>query len=164
MGSQLGSQEPWMQMASLSPAGSDAEILYDVAPQIDLNVDWIQIQNMPAKKVDSAKEYLKAQRGSNLDAQLQIKYFDLLTLNRKQFFAANIIQQNMDSQTLKIIMGGLGTRESIVFKSMRKIMNETVQNSTSVLRLCTTGTAAFVISGSTCHFFWVYQFIFLSTI
>ena len=99
MGSQLGSQEPWMQMASLSPAGSDAEILYDVAPQIDLNVDWIQIQNMPAKKVDSAKEYLKTQRGSNLDAQLQMEDVDRSTFNLEQHFRSNVIQQTMDSHT-----------------------------------------------------------------
>ena len=57
----------------------------------------------------------------------------------------------MDSQPLMIIMEGPGTRKSTVVKAVTKIVNETVQNSTSVLRLGTNGTAAFVISDATSH-------------
>ena len=74
-----------------------------------------------------------------------------MTLNREQRFAENIIQQNMDIQTLMIIMGGPGTGKSTVVKAVMNIVDETVQNSTSVLRIGTTGNDVFVISRATCH-------------
>ena len=57
----------------------------------------------------------------------------------------------MESQTLMIIMGGPGTGKSIKVKATTKILNETVQNSTLVICLGTTGAANFVKSGATCH-------------
>ena len=57
----------------------------------------------------------------------------------------------MDSQTVIILMGGTGTGKSIVVKSVAKIVNETVQNSMPVIRVGTTGTDSFVISGDTCN-------------
>ena len=140
-----------LSVAYLSPKGSDAEILYNMAPWLDFNVDWLQIKNTPAKKFDSAKEYLRGKQGSNFDAQHKIKDVDLLNLNREQLFAANIMEQNMDSQILMIIMGGPGTGKSTAVKSVTKIVNETVQISMPVIRLGTTGTDYFVISGDTCN-------------
>ena len=58
----------------------------------------------------------------------------------------------MDSKTLMIIMGGTGIGKGAVVKAVTKIMNETVQHITSVLRFGTTGTADFVISGATFHY------------
>ena len=58
----------------------------------------------------------------------------------------------MDSQTVMILMGGTGTGKSIVVKSVTKIVNETVQNSMPVIRVGTTGTDSFVISGDTCNY------------
>ena len=57
----------------------------------------------------------------------------------------------MESQTLMIILGGPGTGKSTVVKATTNIVNETVKNSTLVIRLGTTGTADFVISSVTCH-------------
>ena len=57
----------------------------------------------------------------------------------------------MDIQTVMIIMGGTGTRKSKVVKSVTNIVNETVQNSTPVIRLGITGTDSFVISDYTFH-------------
>ena len=48
-----------MKMADFASTGSDAKIPDDMAPWLDLNVDWIQIRNTPAKKVHSMKEDLK---------------------------------------------------------------------------------------------------------
>ena len=101
-----------------------------MAPQMDLNVDWLQIRETQAKKVDSIKEYLKRQWDSNLYVQCQIEDVDLSNLNREQLFASNIIHQNMDSQTPIIIMGGTGTGKSTVVKAVTNIMNEIVQNIT----------------------------------
>ena len=140
-------------MAGLAPTRSDAEIPDNMTPQMDLNVDWIQIRKTPAGKVDIAKEDLRMQRGSNLNTQHQIKDFDLYTLNREQLFVANIIQQDMDSQTFIIIVGGPGTKKSAVVKAVTNILNENIQNSMSVLCLGTIGTDAFLISGATCHYF-----------
>ena len=57
----------------------------------------------------------------------------------------------MDSQTVIILMGGTGIGKNIVVKSVAKIVNETVQNSMPVIRVGTTGTDSFVISGDTCN-------------
>ena len=57
----------------------------------------------------------------------------------------------MDSQTVMILMGGPGTGKSTVVKSVTNIVNETVQNSMPLIRIGTTGTDSFVISGDTCH-------------
>ena len=51
----------------------------------------------------------------------------------------------MYTQTLLIIMGGPGTGKIVLIKAEMKILNGTVTNITSVLRLCTTGTVIFVI-------------------
>ena len=138
-------------MVGLEPTLSDAEIPDNMTPQLDLNVDYQLIWKTPAKNVDSTKEDLNRKRRSNLDAQLQFKDVDLSTLNQYQWFAANTIQKNMDSQTLIIFMEGPGTGKSAVVKAMTNIVNETVQNITSVIRLGTTGTASFVISGVNYH-------------
>ena len=98
-----------MQIAGLAPTGSYSEITYNMAPRMDLNIDWLQILKTPAEKVDSANWYLKIQQDSNLNSQRQIKDVDLSTLNQDQLFSANAIQQNMYSQTLMIIMRGPGT-------------------------------------------------------
>ena len=57
----------------------------------------------------------------------------------------------MEGQTLMIIIGGTDTGKIILVKLVTKIVNETVQNITPVIRLGTTKTAAFLISGDTCH-------------
>ena len=49
-------------------------------------------------------------------------------------------------------MGGTGTGKSRVVKAVTNIMNETVQNITSVIHLGRTGTAAFLITGTTCNY------------
>ena len=90
--------------------------------------------------------------GYSINAQRQIEDIDILNLNQEQRFAANIIHQNMYSKILIIIMGELGTRKSAAFKAVTKILYDAVQNITSVIRLGTTGIAAFVISGATCHY------------
>ena len=57
----------------------------------------------------------------------------------------------MDSQTVMILMGVTGTGKIIVVKYVTKIVNETVQSSMPVIRVGTTGTDSFVISGDTCN-------------
>ena len=86
-------------MEGLAPSGSDAEIIDDMALQLDLNVDWSQIRKMLAKKVDSKKGDSRGQRGSNLDAQRQMEDVDRSTFNLEQHFRSNVIQQTMDSHT-----------------------------------------------------------------
>ena len=49
-------------------------------------------------------------------------------------------------------MGGPDTGKITEVKVVTKIMNESVQNSTSVLNLGTTRTDPFVISGDTYHY------------
>ena len=138
-----------MKMADFASTGSDAKIPDDMAPWLDLNVDWIQIRNTPAKKVHSMKEDLKRQRGSRLCAQRQIEHVDLLDLNGEKRFAANIKHQNMGSQKVMIIVGVPGTRKSTVVKAVTNILNETVENSTSVVHVGMAGTVDIVISGAT---------------
>ena len=104
------------------------------------------------KKQHIPKEYLNRQQGYKLNAQCKIEDVDLSTLNQDQNFVANIMHQNMDSQTLMIIMGVPGTGKSIVVKAVTNTLNKTVQNSTLVLCLGTTGTADFVMYGATCHY------------
>ena len=79
------------KMSVLSPTGSDAEIPDDMAPQLDFNVDWLQIRKNPAAKIWYHKIIFKGQQGSNLGAQRQIEDVDLLNLNQEQRFAANMI-------------------------------------------------------------------------
>ena len=105
----------------------------------------------PSEKVDGAKEDLRGHQGSNFYEERQIKDVDPSNLNQGQRFAANIIQQNINSQTLMIIMGGPGTGKITVVKAVTEIVNETVQNIPSVIRLGTTGTAEFVVYDSTFH-------------
>ena len=51
-----------------------------------------------------------------------------------------------------IITGGPGTGKSTVVKGITKVVNNmTYRAESAVLRMGTTGTAAFVISGATCH-------------
>ena len=38
------------------PMGSDAEIIDNMDPGLDLNVDWLQIRKTPAKKINISQK------------------------------------------------------------------------------------------------------------
>ena len=153
VGAEISDQSLWMQMAGMAPQTSDAAIPQDLAPRLDPNIDWVAIRVTPPELAESAGEDLNMKRSACPNAQREIGDIDMEILNDEQSFAVAIVSHKIrcNERLLMTITGGPGTGKSTVIKGITKAVNSIIGNETAVLRMGTTGTAAFVISGATCH-------------
>ena len=132
---------------------NDVVQIDNLAPPIDLNIHWLQLQKTPNQMVLIAKTHLKDQKDNNADGQREIQSLPFELLNIEQHFTVNIVrhvlEHTIDQQLLMFVIGCPGTSKRTVIGSISRVVNDVAPDST--LRLGTTGTAAFVICGSTCH-------------
>lgn len=150
-------QDNWMDFAGETPF-NDAAILDSFAPILDPTVNWCEIRKTSNDLVDEAATHLKEQKERNTNLQREARTIDSDRLNREQKFVNEIVKQLLENSNKNIenkpllVIGGPGTGKSTVIHQITKTVNSLeLEEVDVVLKLGTTGTAAFVICGSTCH-------------
>ena len=150
-------QDNWMNFAAESPV-NDASVLNSFAPILDPTVNWCDIRKTPSDLVDKAATHLKEQKERNRNLQGEARTIDLDRLNYEQKYVTEIVKQQLENSNENtenkplLVIGGPGTGKSTVIHQITKTVNSLeLEDVDVVLKLGTTGTAAFVICGSLCH-------------
>ena len=134
-----------MDFAELGPNINDYNILDNLAPTMDPNVNWLGKKNTPIKKISNSYVGLQNQKHSNLNLQRVIKDVDLGTLNDEQQFVLQILEKQLaDGYTDPLlVIGSSGTEKSTFIKVAHKVFNEIHLH--SLLRLGTTSGVALLL-------------------
>ena len=155
LGAEPVQQDAWMQYAAMGAGNSDAELPDGLNPALDPNIDWVEIRKTPPNMIDSAKDHLDTLRAGQPDLGRPIGDIGSASLNPRQRLAFETVMGHIrnDASIGKcvLILGGPGTGKSHVIKAISRGVADHFNNVNAVLRLGTTGTAAFGIGGATVH-------------
>ena len=109
-----------MKPFDIAPEYDDVKIPDNLAPLMDLNIDWLHIQKTPEEIIHGACAYIIEHREANPHFNRVIENVDADILNREQEFAYNILSNNLlhgiEEPFYMIVKGGYGTGKRTVIK------------------------------------------------
>jgi AAA domain len=155
IGAEPVQQNPWMQYAAMAAGNGDAELPDGLNPDLDPNIDWVEIRKTPPNLIDSANNHLNTLRATLTDIVRPIVDVDSASLNTRQRLAFETVMGHIRNEgsigKCMLILGGPGMGKGHVVKAISRRVAEHFDNDNAVLRLARTGTAAFVIGRATVH-------------
>ena len=155
LGAEPAQQDQWMQMAGMAAGRSDADLSDVLLPRLDPTINWVDIRKTPPDLIDTANCHLQGLKDQLPDIVRPFGDVQYSMLNMRQRLAFDTVFEYINNEECTekcmLIIGGPGTGKSYVIKAISRMVAEHFGNDNSVLRLGTTGTAAFVIGGATVH-------------
>ena len=145
--------EDWQRFGLITRqiAENDSDSLpSDVLPRMDRSINWLQTRITHENQVLDCDTWLEREKAANPTEQRTINAVTAM-LNVEQQFALDLIDLYLtEEKVFRILLtGGPGTGKSLLINAISSHCLE--RHNTKVLRLATTGPAAFGIGGSTVH-------------
>ena len=147
----MNAQDPWMEMVAMGTEVYDAVIQDHLYPFMKPLIDWLQQCLTPEEKVNGAKSHLEVLKVDLILPEHEIPEitYDMLAKYQKQAYDLTKMLLLRDESDVIMILGPPGSGKITTIHSITKMVDNILHG--SVLRLETTGMAAFVIAVATCH-------------
>ena len=138
-------------MVAMGPEISDAEIQDHLSPIMNHLINWLQQCLTPEEKVNGAKSHLEVLKVDLILPEHEIPEitYDMLDIEQKKAYDLAKMLFIRDESDVIMILGPPGSGKITTIHSITKMVDNILHG--SVLRLETTGMAAFVIAVATCH-------------
>ena len=147
----MNAQDPWMEMVAMGTEVYDAVIQDHLYPFMKPLIDWLQQCLTPEEKVNGAKSHLEVLKVDLILPEHEIPEitYDMLDIEQKKAYDLAKMLFIRDESDVIMILGPPGSGKITTIHSITKMVDNILHG--SVLRLETTGMAAFVIAVATCH-------------